>query len=291
MSEPTKSAPLHGFELLERKGRDALAFAQSQFCNDVTALAPGQWQFNGWLNPKGRVLALFALLRTGEDSVWLVLPDAPAAALAEQLQRFVFRSKVVLRQATDWVACGELHAARLDPPHQAQGDAVAGWQLDFGAEGGGRTLHLVPREAATMTADPALDAAWRLFDIRHGLPRLDFDAEHGWTPQMLSLDRLGAYSVKKGCYPGQEIVARTHFLGQAKRGLVRLCAAAPLPAHGELADAEGRALGPLVCVAGADGASEALAVAPLATLSQPMAALMVDATPVEPQPLLEGLRR
>jgi tRNA-modifying protein YgfZ len=282
------SAPLNGFELLALEGRDALPFAQAQFCNDVRALAVGQWQWNGWLSPKGRVLALFALLRTGEDALWLVLPDAPATALAERLQAFVFRSKLRLLQPMDWVACGAMDSVRLDPPQQAGGDVREGWQLDFGGDGGARTLHLLPRDRAPATADPALDADWRVFDIVHGLPRLEFDAEHGWTPQMLSLDRLGAYSVKKGCYPGQEIVARTHFLGQAKRGLVRLQATAPLPMHGDVLDAEGRGLGPLVSVAGSAGGSEALAVLPLATTDTTM---QVEGTRVEPRPMLDGLRR
>lgn len=288
MPNTPEAAPLLGFELLALEGRDALAFAQAQFCNDVRALAIGQWQWSGWLNPKGRVLALFALLRTGEDSLWLVLPDAPAAALAERLKAFVFRSKVALHRPTDWVACGSLDTARLDPLNQASGDAGDGWRLDFGGDAGGRTLHLLPRERAPTAADPALDAAWRLFDVRHGLPRLDFDAEHGWTPQMLSLDRLGAYSVKKGCYPGQEIVARTHFLGQAKRGLVRLGSASALPMHGDVLDTEGRGMGPLVCVAPAPEGCEALAVVPLATTDTPM---QVAGTPVEPLPLMGGLRR
>lgn len=288
MANTSASAPLKGFQLLALEGRDALGFAQAQFCNDVRALDIGQWQWSGWLSPKGRVLALFALLRTAEESLWLVLPDAPAAALAERLQGFVFRSKVVLHQPDDWVVCGAMDSSRLDPPHHARGDGQAGWQLDLGGEGGGRMLYLLPREHAPETADAGLDAAWRAFDLAHGLPRLAFDAENSWTPQMLSLDRLGAYSVKKGCYPGQEIVARTHFLGQAKRGLVRLACDAPLPMHGEVHDAEDRALGPLVCVAATPTGSEALAVVPLAPADTTM---QVAGKRVEPLPLLGGLKR
>lgn len=288
MSSTPQPAPLQGFELLSLEGRDALAFAQAQFCNDVRDLAVGQWQFSGWLSPKGRVMALFALLRTGESSLWLVLPDAPAQALAGRLQGFVFRSRVTLTQPDDWVVCGAMDGERTASPHQASGGAGDGWRLDFGGEGGARTLHLLPRARAGAVADPGLDAAWRAFDIAHGLPRLAFDADHGWTPQMLSLDRLGAYSVRKGCYPGQEIVARTHFLGQAKRGLVRLGAAALLPGEGSVLDAGGRPLGPLVCSAGTARGGEALAVVPL---EAGQAGMQVDGTPVEPLPLLGGLKR
>ena len=80
--------------MLTLEGRDAAAFAQAQFMNDVAVLAPGHWQWNGWLTPKGRVIALFALLKFDEQTLWLLLPDADPAELAAQLQRFVFRSKV-----------------------------------------------------------------------------------------------------------------------------------------------------------------------------------------------------
>src|SRR5690606_27985983 len=121
----------------------------------------------------------------------------------------------------------------FEAPDIASGAALAGTidplalQLDLGGAGGARTLAV-----GTVAApeDPAAAARWNALDLAHGLPRLQPDQAEQWTPQQLSLDHLRAYSVKKGCYPGQEIVARTHFLGQAKRGLVRLGAATEIPA-------------------------------------------------------------
>jgi len=78
-------------------------------------------------------------------------------------------------------------------------------------------------------------ARWRAEDLVHGLPRLDAAQSEQWTPQMLSLERLRAFSVRKGCYPGQEIVARTHFLGKQKRELVLLRGDAPFEAGGDIA--------------------------------------------------------
>ena len=93
--------------------------------------------------------------------------------------------------------------------------------------------------------DPAAVARWQAFDVEHGLPRLpDSQVEH-WTPQQLSLERLGAFSVKKGCYPGQEIVARTHFLGQAKRGLALLEGTAQMPVAADV-NTETGALGKVI---------------------------------------------
>ena len=87
--------------VLEISGPDALAFMQAQCMNDVSLLADGQWQWNGWLTPQGRVIALFALLRRDAQTLWCVLPDSPAATLAQQMQRYVFRAKVKLRPRDD----------------------------------------------------------------------------------------------------------------------------------------------------------------------------------------------
>ena len=93
----TPDFTLPGHSILSLHGADAVAFAQSQFMNDVAALADGQWQWNGWLTPKGRVIALFALLRLDAQTLWLLLPDVAADALVPLLQRYVFRSKLVLQ--------------------------------------------------------------------------------------------------------------------------------------------------------------------------------------------------
>ena len=96
-NQPSRSLPaLSGHGLLAVEGPDAQAFLQAQLMNDVGALAPGRWQWTGWLTAKGRVVALMALLRTAPDRFLAVLPDFPASDLQERLQRYVFRSKVRL---------------------------------------------------------------------------------------------------------------------------------------------------------------------------------------------------
>lgn len=234
---------LPGHEVLAIAGQDALAFAQSQFMNDVAALGDGQWQWNGWLTPKGRVIVLFALLRLDTHTLWLLLPDAAARTVAAQLQRFVFRSKLSLEARPDLLASG-----RFGPPKRASGGTLAtdadGTELDFGGKGGPRTLRIQPVPAVE---NDACAAEWRRFDLQHGLPRLRGDQADAWTPQQLSLDRLGAFSVKKGCYPGQEIVARTHFLGHVKRGLALFDASGPVQEGAAIA-AGGRTIGSVACV-------------------------------------------
>ena len=285
-SQPGDFFAVPGITVIGLEGRDAIAFAQAQFMNDVAALAPGHWQWSGWLTPKGRVIALFALLKHAEDALLLLLLDADANAFVPQLQRFVFRSKASILLREDFHAAG----AAITPSMAsgARFSVIDGAiELDVGTPAQPRTLRIGPQAPA----DDARARTWLQTDMAHGLPRLPAPHDPRWTPQQLSLDRLKAYSVKKGCYPGQEIVARTHFLGQAKRGLMRLQGSAV----GELdevmagpvstaAITVSRPIGQMICAAG----DEALAVMPLDAAEGRLHSAGVLLTPL---PLLDGLAR
>lgn len=263
--------------VLALEGRDAVAFAQAQFMSDVAGLADGQWQWSGWLTPKGRLIALFVVLRREAQALWLLLPDADASEMAARLQGFVFRSKLALTVRDDLaVSGGFLPAAGARGAQAGIGDGQAA--LDFSGDAGPRTLRISPAPAPV---DHAQVVLWARFDLAHGLPRLPSSQAGQWTPQQLSLERLLAYSVKKGCYPGQEIVARTHYLGQAKRGLVRLRGDG-VALLGSV-EAAGTAAGQLICAAG----DEALAVMGL----EPRGSLVAGGAPCVVLPLEAGLAR
>ena len=269
--------------LLMLGGRDCVAFAQAQFMNDVAALTPGHWQWNGWLTPKGRLIALFALVMLEGESACLVLPDADPAQLAAQLQRYVFRSKVTLTVPDDLFVSGAFDAAPVT------GNVIAAiaqdeFALDFTSDAYPRTMRI---GHARPLADVTACERWKVIDLASGLPRLAESQSGQWTPQQLSLDRLRAYSVKKGCYPGQEIVARTHFLGQAKRGLVLFDADAPVN-DGTAVDAAGQSIGTVVSSARIDTGTRVLAVLPLA---RDAAALTAAGSALRERPLSEGLSR
>ncbi len=271
--------PAH--EILALKGPDTMVFAQAQFMNDIAGLADGQWQWNGWLTPKGRVIALFALLRLDSQTLWLLLPDVAAVDLAHLLQRYVFRSKVVLAAVEARVT------ANFSAPVKATGAAFAvidnDIELDMSGDGGQRSV-MIGVTPATGPHDADAVARWKQTDLVHGLPRLPASQREQWTPQQLSLERLRAFSVRKGCYPGQEIVARTHFLGQVKRGLALYEAASVLPEGAEVfADSE-RSIGRIVCSAG----PLALAVVPL---DAPTEGLHCAGVALNTTPLLGGLDR
>ncbi|WP_313274975.1 folate-binding protein [Stenotrophomonas sp.] len=267
-------------QVLSLSGPDAVAFAQAQFANDVPSLADGHWQWSTWLTAKGRVLSIFQLVRVDAGRLLLVCHDGGAEAMAEQLRRFVFRRKVVISLADNLPVSGALHA-----PVSAQGAAIAQLdegviELDVGCAALPRSLHL---GAAADAASDAEALIWRQSDLRLGLPRLVEAQREQWTPQQLGLDRLAAYSVKKGCYPGQEIVARTHFLGKAKRSLALLeCDGVVAPGDG--VEQAGAAIGSVASAAG----NLALAVLPLELAE---GELQVRAAATRIAPLVDGLAR
>ncbi|MBB5206967.1 YgfZ/GcvT domain-containing protein [Chiayiivirga flava] len=282
----TTALCLPDVQVLALEGRDAAAFAQAQFTGDVQALADLHWQWSAWLTPKGRVVALFQLLRLDPERYWAIVRDMPAATLAQALGRFVFRSKVRLLPL-DVPVSGVADAA---PVTQAMALRHDDGGVDIALERDGtRALRIGPAGADRGRDAPDALAAWSLADMAGGLPRLQDAAVEAYTPQMLGLDRLAAYSLKKGCYPGQEIVSRTHFLGQAKRGLVRVELLAPARI-GERFVSDAGTAAEVVCSASAGTRREALLVAAL----DPPAALWRDADGVDratPLPLQDSLLR
>lgn len=280
----TENALLGDLALLSIEGPDAETFAQSQLMNDVLALPVGHWQWNGWLNAKGRVLALFALAKPAPGELLLLVLDESAEALRDGLQRFVFRSKLRLVVRDDLGAFAE--DADAPGPAEARDRCVrevdGGLQLDMSSDHATRRLRIAARGGRAVDAEAT--RRWRETDLRHGLPRWPAGREHGWTPHMLSLDRLRAFSTRKGCYPGQEIVARTHFLGQSKRQAWWL-GGVDLAAGQAVSDAEGRPIGEVI-EATADGRG-ALAVAALPAART----VQTPGGPAEASPPLTGLAR
>lgn len=267
-------------QILRLSGADAVAFAQAQFASDVAALADGYWHWSTWLSAKGRVLATFQLLRLDPQQLLLVCHDGDVETMAGQLRGFVFRRKVTLTVEASLAVSGAFSAPEKAGNAQIAVSDDGLIELDAGTTALPRCLRIGP---ATVVATAAEELAWRQSDLRLGLPRLIDSQREQWTPQQLGLDRLNAYSVKKGCYPGQEIVARTHFLGKAKRAATLLRAQSPLTA-GQSVSHNGSDIGTLASTAG----ELALAVLPL-ELSEGDLGISGEVVTIEP--LLDGLAR
>jgi folate-binding protein YgfZ len=230
------TGPIDRLGVLAIRGADATLFSHSQLANDVKALPNGHWQWNALLQIQGRVLALVLLARRADDELLLVMPREIRGDVRSTLSRYVLRSKVRIEE--DDTLRVEGHRAPHDPadvgtpssggPLRIDGDRIT---LAIGGRAG-RALAIVPIGASS---GASIDDAWRQADIDDGIPWVRSGTAGEFIPQALGLARLSAYSVSKGCYPGQEIVARTHFLGRNKRTLKRVSghAGVAVPAPGD----------------------------------------------------------
>jgi folate-binding protein YgfZ len=238
-------------------GPDARTFLQSQLSCDVDAVGPDRAQLSAWHDPKGRVLAVMTVLAVG-DGYLLVLPAELAGTVARRLKMFILRSKVT-------VDAGPAVAGLLDAlPPFGQARATEPWSVVAGPEGVATRLPGLPRWlVAGRLADsaPADDQglrAWECAAVEAGLPEVYAATSGLFVAQMLNLDDLGAVSFTKGCFPGQEIIARAHYLGRVKRRMRSFVVAGGAPAAGDtLADT---GPGTVVRSAQGDDASRVLAV-------------------------------
>ena len=194
----------HPAETLLIEGPDAMAFAQAQFSSTVNSLSVGQWQFSAWLDPQGRVRALFHLARIDSERYLLLLRGGTAADMVDALRRFVFRAR--------------LRLAALPVRHLSTAPALPLHAITIDDE----TITLgCDTHSMKITHTGLSDNGWRLPQLHSGWPWLPTSALNTQLPAALSLQRLQAVAVDKGCYPGQEIVARLHFRGGHKRHLHR----------------------------------------------------------------------
>jgi len=248
--------------VLRFQGPDTRAFLQGQLSNDLSALRPETLLRAGLHNPQGRTLALLALAATGADEVLAVLPRALLASVAATLKRYVLRAKVRIDDVSgDFSIFGASTAAapaeRTSTPESA-GTFLAGYAQDRG-------LLLLPSADPAPFGEARSPGDWRALDIASGLPQIYASTAGQFVAQMLNLDCIGAISFSKGCYTGQEVIARAHYRGRVKRRMQRFLsesAAQLAPGdHGQLAD--GRSFRVVEAITRADGRCEFLAVAPL----------------------------
>jgi folate-binding protein YgfZ len=271
--------PLESAGALAVRGRDAIPFLQGQLSNDLTALSPERSLLAGYHNPQGRVLALMRLLAPVPGEALAVLPRELVAPVASRLRAFILRSKVELAdESSAWRIGGliETAAPGAAPPFAAQLPAVAGAVTrlgqSFALRVGDSPARWLIVSAAASPNEPALAGCaraapeeWRRLAIANGEPEVHAATSGEFVAQMLNLDVLGAIAFDKGCYTGQEVIARAHYRGRVKRRLQRFRTGAPVPLApgdaGELADGRGFRIVDAAPLAA--GGVEFLAVAPL----------------------------
>jgi tRNA-modifying protein YgfZ len=223
---------LTSLTVLRFSGADALAFLQGQVSNDTRRLADGLPLLSAYSSAQGRVVTVLHLL-PHSSGVLAILPRELALATLERLRKFVLRAKVKIEDLSDQYSVAGAHdasaleLANLPVPEAAyterEGIAIA--RVAAGAQSTTpRYWVLRPRdnEVRGRASEDRTDLAWRLADIRAGMPQVYAATSEQFVAQMLNLDLLDAISFTKGCYTGQEIIARTQHLGRIKRRLSRL---------------------------------------------------------------------
>ncbi len=228
------------YRVITVAGADAQSFLQAQLTCDLNALPADTGCTGGLLNPKGKVLAFGYLLPQPGHWLMLIHPEVAEQTMTH-LSRYIIRAKVELG-ASALMAVG-LHGQASSSTEENGGG--------FGQlSGSSQNLFRLPdgRQigVSSTTAENADIALWRQLDLRAGLVTVDQRVHDRFIPQMLGLDVVGAVSFSKGCYPGQEIVARARHLGKVKRGLALVESASALQVGQELSDPDGKKAGEII---------------------------------------------
>lgn len=237
-------ADLSHLGVLRFAGADALTFLHGQVSNDVKGLGSEQARPAGYCTPKGRLLANFLLLCEA-DGVLMLLSRDVLAGVEKRLRTYVLRSKVTVSDATTaFVVLGasgpgapDAVGAALGTPAPADVYAVTRSESGVAVRvPGDRFVVVAPRAASEAvwarlagSLRPVGTPAWQWLEIAHGLPLVTVATQEELVPQMANLELVGAVSFDKGCYPGQEIVARSQYLGQVKRRTHRAAVATSEP--------------------------------------------------------------
>lgn len=197
-------------------GADAGDFVHNQLSADINALAINESTFACYCEPRGRVLALMLVSRC-DDDYCVILSTSLAESITARLKIYVMRSKVSIEVLDDAVVVGyegDIEATQL-PEHLTS----------IPVPNSDNTLLVLPDDGS-VEPNLAHQGHWKLSELHRGVVWLSPETSGQYLPQMLGFDKIGAVNYRKGCYPGQEIVARTHYLGKVKRHPRLLCTSA-----------------------------------------------------------------
>ncbi|PPC93463.1 MAG: folate-binding protein YgfZ [Methylotenera sp.] len=259
--------------LLQLQGADSVTFLQGQVTNDVRLLDGTNAHYTGYCNPKGRLLALF-LGFSHQGHLHLQFPRALVEPIMKRLKMFVMRSKVDIQDVSDSIIKMGLNGPQAPALLQKLFSELPQNDYDLVNLENGTLIKLpglAPRYEILTSPDqaqaiwsmlkqgatPVGASAWDWLEIQAGIPEVNVQTQEAFVPQMLNLDALQAINYKKGCYTGQEIVARTHYLGKVKRRtqLAHISGETMPQLNDDVVDVNDQAVGKIVRVAPALGAN------------------------------------
>jgi folate-binding protein YgfZ len=234
---PHGALRLSGWGVIRAQGADAAKFLHGQLTQDFNLLGLGEARLAGYCSPKGRLLATFVGFKLAADDLLLACSADLLAPTLKRLQMFVMRAQCKLSDASAdfelWGLAGATATTAHLPatPWAKHTDGPTTWvRLPHalaapGAEPIPRALAVVPtgQAPAALTSAPALDAAtWAWLEVASGVGMVSQPVVDAFVPQMINLESVGGVNFKKGCYPGQEVVARSQYRGTLKRRAFRL---------------------------------------------------------------------
>ncbi len=246
------------YGVLEASGEDAATFLQGQLTNDIHQVTNQHAIYSGFCNPKGRLIGFFIIIKFNE-SYLLILPRSISESIHKKISMYILRSKVKLTMQDEAIQIYGL----LDKNKNSNNEALPKNHLDvlnsnechmIKLQGVGRFMLVGLKDAcqAFIHENPELLVnqdinLWRQEEILSGSPNIYPATQEAFIPQSLNLDLMDAINFKKGCYTGQEIVARTHYLGKPKRRMFIAKAQAELNSSiGDPIDLNGQAIGHIV---------------------------------------------
>jgi hypothetical protein len=245
-------ARLTRYGLLSVAGPDAREFLHAQLTNDIAGLPSGRAALAGWCSAKGRLLASFLVIPWREGFLLQLARDL-VPSVGKRLSMFVLRSKVKITDESErWQQFGV-----WGEPVAGEAFAVAMTESALRVKFGEARALLLASEAPQ--GREVEESRWTLEEIRAGRPLITSATQELFVPQMVNLHTLGGVDFKKGCYPGQEVVARTQYRGQLKRHMVH----AQAPAGAPLRPGAEFSGGTVVDIAPAGNGCELLAVVPI----------------------------
>ncbi len=225
-------SPLPHLGVIQAQGEEAANFLHNQLSNDVLLLPVGQSRLAAFCSAKGRMQASFILVKTAPDNVLLVLSQDLLAQTLKRLSMFVLRAKVKMSDATgQWQLCGLLGysaqavvgaAAPWQTQVQDGAHAVALYPAVLGESKIPRVLWIAPAGHALPAGADVPNDVWQWAEVMSGVTLVSQPVFEAFVPQMLNYESVGGVNFKKGCYPGQEVVARSQFRGTLKRRTARV---------------------------------------------------------------------
>ncbi len=256
--------------IIRAQGTDAVKFLQGQLTQDVALLGLSEGRLAAWCSAKGRMLASFVVFKNSPEDIMLLCSASVLATTLKRLQMFVMRAQCKLTDASaefavqgraqvEQVQQGAPEAGtggQVDTPNSIANYVVFPWAIARNGEtitlrlpdghhvgrSVPRALRITPKSMQTLQAQEAADgdsaylAMWQYLEVTAGIASVTAPVAEAFVPQMLNYESVGGVNFKKGCYPGQEVVARSQFRGTLKRRAYIVASAAPLAAGQEVFD-------------------------------------------------------